>query len=108
MGCIDDLLSTAKERLAAVHSKLEGKVLLKIDTDGHELPVLRGARNLLRDERLLAAVVEHNQRAPGGTAVLPMLERNGLQVFMDGLGTPWPHGSESANSTHHHHDIVAV
>lgn len=69
------------ESLAARHG-LERIRLLKIDTEGHELHVLRGAEGLLRDGRIDFVACEMN---------LPGLVRNGtdqrgLRGFMLGHG----------------------
>ena len=44
------------------HAKLDKITLLKIDTEGHDLAVLRGAQKLIASHRIAAAQFEYNHR----------------------------------------------
>lgn len=52
---------------------------IKIDTDGHELAILEGARETLCDGRLKSLIVEVDKRKPGEIdAMRAILENSGL------------------------------
>jgi FkbM family methyltransferase len=46
----------------ADHAGLDQISLVKIDTEGHDMAVLRGARKLFAEQRIMAAQFEYNQR----------------------------------------------
>merc|ERR1712232_114481 len=63
------------------------EILLKVDVEGHEAAVLKGATKLLRpDHQVLAAVIEYNH----DTDVLHVLRGAGFELFMDQLDEAWP------------------
>lgn len=51
-------------------AELEHITLVKIDTEGHDLAVLRGARRLLAEQRILIAQFEYNHRWVYGRSFL--------------------------------------
>ncbi len=63
------------------------RVMVKIDTDGHELAVLRGMQRLLKEVKDLTLVIEFNpkcQKAGGHDPVelLQVLHEAGLELFL--------------------------
>jgi hypothetical protein len=49
------------EVVALDHLEISDVFLMKVDVEGYELPVLRGATKLLSDERLASVILELNR-----------------------------------------------
>lgn len=61
-GAATENVATTTLDAYADHTGLEHITLVKIDTEGHDLAVLRGARRLLTDQRIVVAQFEYNHR----------------------------------------------
>jgi FkbM family methyltransferase len=61
-GATTEEVATTTLDACAEHAALDQITLVKIDTEGHDLAVLRGARKLLAEHRILAAQFEYNHR----------------------------------------------
>jgi FkbM family methyltransferase len=61
-GATTEEVATTTLDAYAEHAALDQITLVKIDTEGHDLAVLRGARKLLAEHRILAAQFEYNHR----------------------------------------------
>jgi hypothetical protein len=63
----------------------EVPAIIKIDVEGHELAVLRGGKSTLRDERLLAVLMETNgsgtRYGVSDSALLAEMSEYGFQPF---------------------------
>lgn len=62
VGATTEEVATTTLDAYADHAALDQITLVKIDTEGHDLAVLRGARKLLAEHRILAAQFEYNHR----------------------------------------------
>ena len=65
----EDVATTTLEEYAGV-AGLEDIALVKIDTEGHDLAVLRGAGSLLAEQRICVAQFEYNWRWVGARSFL--------------------------------------
>ena len=68
------ILLTTLDAILAEHPELESPFLLKIDTEGHELTVLRGARKCLERTETILAEVSIAPRFEGGYRFEDMIE----------------------------------
>jgi FkbM family methyltransferase len=88
----EDVEMTTLEEYAD-SARLDDIALVKIDTEGHDLAVLRGAGRLLAEQRICAAQFEYNWRWVGARSFLcdafKLLEPVGYR-----LGKLTPHGVE--------------
>lgn len=90
---------TSIDQLAAADPHIAGKLarlaVVKLDVDGHELPILRGARGTIADSRpaLLIEIAPHVQdETPGGLqALIAELEFQGYQLHDPGSGEAVSH-----------------
>ncbi len=62
VGTTTETVTTVTLDSYADHTRLGHVALIKIDTEGHDLAVLRGARKLLADQRVSIAQFEYNHR----------------------------------------------
>jgi FkbM family methyltransferase len=77
----------------AYHAGLDLLTLVKVDTEGHDLSVLRGAQNLFAEQRILAAQFEYNHRWIAARSFL----RDAFELLAPlgyRLGKLTPHGVE--------------
>lgn len=77
----------------AAREEINGIDLLKLDVEGSEIPVLRGAERLLREHRIRAMVVEYNGEAQRGHGFAPQdlaetIRSAGFHVAMIGKKGP--------------------
>jgi len=61
-GATTEEVATTTLDSYAEHAELDHITLLKIDTEGHDLAVLRGARKLIANHRISVAQFEYNHR----------------------------------------------
>jgi FkbM family methyltransferase len=61
-GATTEKVATTTLDAYAARAGLERITLVKIDTEGHDLAVLRGARRLLTEQRIVIAQFEYNHR----------------------------------------------
>jgi hypothetical protein len=61
-GATTEEVATTTLDAYADHAGLDQITLVKIDAEGHDLAVLRGARKLLVEHRILAVQFEYNHR----------------------------------------------
>lgn len=92
-GCVEEKteerrFSVELTRLDSICSGEASFELLKIDVEGGELAVLKGAAGLLRARRIRQVVFEEHDRYP--TPVTTLLEANGYTVFRLVKGLPGP------------------
>jgi FkbM family methyltransferase len=85
----EEMFVVAVSRLDDVFGPRTSIGMLKIDVEGHELHVLRGARGLLRRHAVRDLVFEEHLSYP--TRVTDYLERLGYAVYLldHGLRGPW-------------------
>jgi FkbM family methyltransferase len=62
IGVTTEEVATTTLDACAENAGLDQIALVKIDTEGHDLSVLRGARRLFEEHRILAAQFEYNHR----------------------------------------------
>jgi FkbM family methyltransferase len=80
LGPADAGVAVATRRLDDFAAAIRGDVsLVKIDVEGHEPAVLRGATKLLESRRLRNVIIEEHERYP--TASTLLLERFGYTIF---------------------------
>ncbi|MCB9878626.1 MAG: FkbM family methyltransferase [Planctomycetes bacterium] len=74
-------------------------MVIKIDVEGHEVPVLRGLQRTLRERRplVLCEVVDAHQRRAGYSAaqLRAELEQHGYRAFVIGCRRRWLFGHEA-------------
>ena len=88
----EEVQTTTLDEYAA-HAELNHLTLVKIDTEGHDLAVLRGAQKLFTEQRISAVQFEYNHRWIAARSFL----RDAFELLVPfgyGLGKLTPHGVE--------------
>jgi FkbM family methyltransferase len=92
-GCVTEIVATTTLDCHAERTRLDHVTLVKVDAEGHDLAVLRGARNLIAGHRIWAAQFEYNHRWIDARAYL----RDAFELFQPygyRLGKLTPDGIE--------------